>query len=108
MVYPSGYHRGIPHYRNPVDHPYEIVFESIKLIRKRSAHATVKVRPWIQDFRDYAFDRRPFGVKEIRAQIKGAMDAGATGWMLWNPRNDYTAAALAPKIQASAKDEAGK
>jgi len=29
--------------------------------------------------------------------VKGADDAGGTGWMLWNPRNDYTAAALRPK-----------
>jgi hypothetical protein len=97
MVYPSGYHLGIPRYPNPVEHPYEIVFESIKLIRKRTQNFPVKIRPWIQDFRDYAFDRRPFGVKEIRAQVKAADDAGAVGWMLWNPRNDYTVAALQPK-----------
>ncbi|MBI4588233.1 MAG: GTP-binding protein [Candidatus Rokubacteria bacterium] len=97
MVYPSGYHRGIPGYPNPVEHPYKVVFESVKLIRKRSAHLPVKVRPWIQDFRDYAFDRRPFGVKEVQAQARGAADAGAVGWMLWNPRNHYTAEALRPK-----------
>jgi hypothetical protein len=97
MVYPSGYHVGIPGYRNPVANPYAVVHETVKLIRKRSAHATVRVRPWLQDFRDYAFDRRLFGVPEIRAQIKGADDAGAAGWMLWNPRNDYTGAALRPK-----------
>jgi hypothetical protein len=97
MVYPSGYHLGIPGYRNPVEHPYEIVRESVKLIRQRSQSPTAVVRPWIQDFRDYAFDRRPFGVREIRAQMKGAAESGAQGWMLWNPRNDYTAEALQPK-----------
>lgn len=97
MVYPSGYHLGIPGTRNPVENPYKVVFESVKLIRKRSAHTPVKVRPWIQDFRDYAFDRRPFGVKEVQAQAKAATDAGAQGWMLWNPRNSYTAEALRPK-----------
>ena len=55
------------------------------------------MRPWLQDFKDYAFDRRIFGVTEVRAQIKGADDAGAVGWMLWNPRNDYTAGALRQK-----------
>jgi len=103
MVYPSGYHRGIPGYRNPVAHPYEIVFETIRLVRKRSAPTPVQVRPWIQDFRDYAFDRRPFGVKEVRAQMKGAEDAGALGWMLWNPRNVYTAEALRPKAPMMAR-----
>ncbi len=97
MVYPSGYHRGIPGYRNPVEHPYQVVFESVRLIGQRSAHTRARVRPWLQDFRDYAFDHRVFGVAEIHAQMKGADDAGAAGWMLWNPRNDYTAAALRPK-----------
>jgi hypothetical protein len=97
MVYPSGYHLGIPEYRNPVAAPYHVVRESVRLIRQRAGGAPVAIRPWLQDFRDYAFDRRVFGVSEIRAQIKGADDAGAAGWMLWNPRNDYTVAALRPE-----------
>jgi hypothetical protein len=85
---------GIPGVRKPVENPYEIVKESVRLTRKRAAHTAVQVRPWIQDFRDYAFDKRIFGVKEIRGQIKGSDDGGGSGWMLWNPRNDYTADAL--------------
>src|SRR5438128_1402274 len=103
MVYPSGYQRGIPNYRNPVEHPYEVVFETVRLILKRSGHTRVRVRPWLQDFRDYAFDHRPFGVPEILAQIKAADDGGALGWMLWNPRNDYTSAALRQKEGLAAK-----
>jgi hypothetical protein len=101
MVYPSGYHLGIPGYRNPVAHPYEVVHESVRLIRKRATGAPMQVRPWLQDFRDYAFDRRIFGVPEVRAQMKAAVDGGGTGWMLWNPRNDYTGAALNQKGVAS-------
>jgi len=97
MVYPSGYHLGIPGYRNPVEHPFQVVHESVRLIRKRSANTVVRVRPWLQDFRDYAFDRRIFGVEQVHAQIRAADQAGSAGWMLWNPRNDYTAAALRPK-----------
>jgi hypothetical protein len=97
MVYPSGYNRGIPGFIKPLENPYQIVFESVRLIRKRAAHTQVRVRPWLQDFRDYAFDKRIFGVTEIRAQMKGADDAGGSGWMLWNPRNNYTVAALRPK-----------
>ncbi|MFQ5898581.1 MAG: putative glycoside hydrolase [Candidatus Methylomirabilia bacterium] len=99
MVYPSSYHRGVPGYPNPVEHPYEVVRATIRLMLKRAAHAPVQVRPWLQDFRDYAFDRRPFGVKELRAQIKGAEDAGSQGWMLWNPRNRYTVEALRREAQ---------
>ena len=103
MVYPSGYHRGIPGYRNPIDSPYKVVFESVRLIKKRATGTRAVVRPWLQDFRDYAFDRRVFGVPELRAQTKGAGDAGGSGWMLWNPRNDYTGAALQPKGSVVAK-----
>ena len=94
MAYPSAYHRGIPGHANPIAHPYEVVFETVRRTRQRAMHSPVRVRPWIQDFRDYAFDRRPFGVAEVQSQIKGAEDAGAGGWMLWNPRNIYTADAL--------------
>jgi hypothetical protein len=103
MVYPSGYQRGIPGYDNAVEHPYEVVFESVRLILKRATHTNAQVRPWLQDFRDYAFDRRAFGVPQILAQISAAEDAGAVGWMLWNPRNDYTAAALRPKEAVAAQ-----
>ena len=96
MAYPSGYHLGIPGFRIPVAHPYEIVRESVRLTRQRAAEHPVQVRPWLQDFRDYAFDRRPFGVKEVQAQIRGAEEAGARGWMVWNPLNRYTAEALRP------------
>ena len=95
MAYPSAYHVGIPGFRNPVAHPYEVVFETVRRMRGRSAQAPVQIRPWIQDFRDYAFDRRAFGVSEVRAQMKAALEAGATGWMLWNPGNRYTTEALA-------------
>ena len=97
MAYPSAYHLGIPGHRNPVRAPYAVVFETIRRARERSAQTRAQVRPWIQDFRDYAFDRRSFGVPEVRAQMTAALDAGATGWMLWNPQNRYTVDALDPK-----------
>ncbi|HYB71627.1 MAG TPA: putative glycoside hydrolase [Candidatus Bathyarchaeia archaeon] len=94
MAYPSAYHRGIPGVPNPVAHPYEVVLETVRRTRERAGPGAAHVRPWIQDFRDYAFDRRPFGVAELRAQMQAAHDAGAAGWMLWNPRNRYTVEAL--------------
>jgi hypothetical protein len=94
---------GIPGYRNPVAHPYQVVHESVRLMRKRAAGQPVQVRPWLQDFKDYAFDKRIFGVSEVRAQIKAADDAGGLGFMLWNPKNDYTGAALRPKGTLAAR-----
>jgi hypothetical protein len=103
MVYPSGYHLGIPGVRNPVLNPYEIVKESVRLTRQRSQNPGAQVRPWLQDFKDYAFDKRIFGPGEVRAQIRGSDDGGGSGWMLWNPKNDYTGAALRPKTSAISK-----
>jgi len=103
MVYPSGYHLGIPGVRNPMVNPYEIVKESVRLTRQRSLNPAAQVRPWLQDFKDYAFDKRIFGPGEVRAQIRGSDDGGGSGWMLWNPKNDYTGAALRPKTSAISK-----
>ena len=97
MVYPSGYHKGIPGYANPVLAPGKVVHESVRLIRKRATGTVAQVRPWLQDFKDYAFDKRIFGVSEVQAQIRGSEEAGGSGWMLWNPRNDYTGSALRAK-----------
>ncbi len=96
MLYPSSFQFGIPGYRYPVAHPYEIVRLSLERARERTGLPAVRFRPWVQAFTDYAFDHRPFGATEVRAQTAAADDFGAAGWMLWNPRNVYSAAGLAP------------
>jgi hypothetical protein len=89
MLYPSGFQFGIPGYRNPVAYPYQIVSLSLKKAQERIKISSVRFRPWLQAFRDYAFDRRYFNGTEIRNQIKAAEEFGSNGWMLWNPRNIY-------------------
>ena len=96
MLYPSTFQFGIPGYRNPVEHPYQIVRLSLEQARQRTHLPPVRFRPWLQAFRDYAFGGRPFTAGEIRAQIKAAEDVGADGWMLWNPHNQYSAVDLKP------------
>lgn len=97
MLYPSGFQYGIPKYRNPVAHPYEIVRLSLDRARERTNLDPIRFRPWLQAFRDYAFDRRQFGRAQIQAQIKAADSFGSDGWLLWNPRNVYSAAAIGIK-----------
>lgn len=89
MLYPSGFQFGIPGYRNPVANPYEIVYLSLKKSQERTQISPVRFRPWLQAFRDYAFDKRYFYGPEIRHQIRAAEQFGSGGWMLWNPRNVY-------------------
>jgi len=94
MLYPSGFHAGIPGYTNPVEANYEIVKHSLDKALQKSATSPLAFRPWLQAFRDYAFDRRIYGNKEIREQIKASEDFGSCGWILWNPRNVYSEAGL--------------
>ena len=94
MLYPSTFQFGIPGYRNPVVKPYDIIRLTLDRARERSGLSPLRFRPWLQAFRDYAFDRREFGAAQIRDQIRAAEHFGTDGWMLWNPRNIYTTAGL--------------
>ncbi len=97
MLYPSGFQFGIPGYRNPVANSYPIVNLTLERAAARTGISPLRFRPWLQGFKDYAFDRRTFGAQEIRAQIRAAEDFGSNGWMLWNPRNVYSDAGLRPE-----------
>jgi hypothetical protein len=99
MLYPSSFQFGIPGYRVPVDHPYEIVYLSLERARERTGLAATRFRPWLQAFRDYGFDRRAFAGAEIRAQITAAERFGSDGWMLWNPHNEYSPDGLRSRME---------
>ncbi|MDP1785236.1 MAG: putative glycoside hydrolase [Sulfuricurvum sp.] len=94
MLYPSGFNAGIPGYPDPVKANYEVVKHSLDKALTKSANSSLCYRPWLQAFKDYAFDRRVYGEKEIRDQIRASEDFGSCGWILWNPRNVYTGAGL--------------
>ena len=66
----------------------------------------VRFRPWLQAFRDYAFDRRHFKAKEVSAQIDAARDFGSNGYMLWNASNRYTDAGVPRLDVPSIADQA--
>jgi hypothetical protein len=97
MLYPSSFQFGIPGYRNPVEHPYHVVRLSLEEARERTKLPSVRFRPWLQAFRDYAFGGRPFTAGEVRAQIQAAEDFGGDGWMIWNPHNEYSARDFTPQ-----------
>ncbi|MHB1020967.1 MAG: putative glycoside hydrolase [Acidobacteriaceae bacterium] len=101
MLYPSGFRYGIPGYKNPVANPYVIVKLSLDNAERRVGISPKRFRPWLQAFRDYAFDRRNFGAAEVEAQIRAAKDFGADGWMLWNPRNNYDGIGLGAELRSS-------
>src|SRR3989338_9491371 len=109
MVYPSHYHAGFNGYQNPVLHPYDVVYASILEAHKRLEQYKIKaetststekylvkepqLRPWLQDF-DLGTN---YDAGKVRAQINAVYDAATgtpMGWMLWDPSNNYTKAAL--------------
>lgn len=89
MLYPSGFTWGLPGCTQPTADPGQIVRRSLVEARSRTGLPGVRFRPWLQAFRDYAFDRRDFAAAEIRAQVDAAEAADTDGWMLWNARNRY-------------------
>jgi LysM repeat protein len=96
MLYPSTFGSGIPGHKFAIAYPYEIVYQSARRAVNRVQSSGCTVRPWIQDFPDYRFDKRVYGKEEIQAQIKGCFDSDSTGFMVWNPRAKYTDGAYAP------------
>jgi len=105
MVYPSGYHLGIPGYRQPVSHPREVIYYTLEKAKKRLDGQPKKLRPWLQNFRDYAFDRRPYTGNEIKLQIQACNEANTSGWLLWDPSNKYNYTADAMKALRTGTDQ---
>ena len=96
MVYPSHFATGFLNYKNPAAYPYEVVKYTLTEAGGRLTAASStpsKLRPWLQNFDLGA----TYDVDKIRAQIRATYDSGLTSWMLWDPANRYTPAALEAK-----------
>ena len=87
MLYPSSFASGSFNLKYPSNHPYIVVYRSIKHIRNRIDSS--RVRPWIQYFKDYTKRRRHYKRFEVREQIRGADNANTNGWMVWSPSSKY-------------------
>jgi peptidoglycan/xylan/chitin deacetylase (PgdA/CDA1 family) len=76
--------------------------------RAGAINPALEIRPWLQDFPDYNFDRRTYTPDEIRLQMEGARQAGGRGWLLWDPRVQYTPQALASAQPAYPPNQDGQ
>jgi len=108
MVYPSHYPPTFMNFKNPEEHPYEVVHFAMQSAVERAdkldiatstspnpvvepaVHYRAKLRPWLQDFGL----RKTYGSAEIKAQIRAVNEAGLSSWLLWSPSNVYTKEAL--------------
>ena len=92
MLYPSHWGPGEYGVADPNGSPYDIVRRSTADFTRQVRGTPARVVPWLQDF---SFGRT-YDTDEVRAQIRGARDAGADEFLLWDAAVDYTADALDP------------
>jgi hypothetical protein len=89
MVYPSHYAPGYMGWEIPGDHP-EIVGIGTKEITEQIEKAGVTggavIRPWVQAMH---YKSPTYGPNYLAAELKSATENGGTGWLMWNPGQDY-------------------
>ncbi|HSI97837.1 MAG TPA: putative glycoside hydrolase, partial [Gaiellaceae bacterium] len=92
MTYPSHFASGELGLADPSARPGETVARALVRFQRTLRGHDVLLVPWVQDF---SFSR-PYGLREVRAQIDAARLVGAKGFLLWNAEGVYTDGALAP------------
>lgn len=96
MVYPSHFARGTYKLGNPNAHPYATIDNALKdaIQRSKPIANAAQIIPWYQDF---TLGPPHYYAEHIRAQKKAGYDNGFHSWILWNPKSNYTVAALEPR-----------
>ncbi len=86
MMYPSHYFSGHLGFKNPAEHPAEVIENGMKAGLPIFKDTLAKFRPWLQ-----AFDLGAvYDAAKIRAQIDAVEKYADSGWLLWNASNRYT------------------
>jgi hypothetical protein len=94
MVYPSHYDPGFMGMDEPGNHP-ELVGMGVKhMLAEMEARGVnldkaAKIRPWLQAMRHKSSN---YGAGYIQQEIRTGDNAGASGWLLWNPGQVYDVA----------------
>lgn len=96
MVYPSHFARGTYKLGNPNAHPYATIDNALKdaIQRSKPIPNAAQIIPWYQDF---TLGPPHYYAEHVRAQKKAGYDNGFHSWILWNPKSNYTVAALEPR-----------
>ncbi len=102
MVYPSHYPPTWNGFKNPAEHPYEVIKlsmqggidkeQALNISLGKATSSPSKLRPWLQDFDLGA----PYNAPEVKAQIKATYDIGLTSWLMWDASNKYSPSAYLP------------
>jgi hypothetical protein len=94
MVYPSHYPTGVLKFKNPAEHPYEIISDSLMkgnevIGAALAGDPSLRIatqRPWLQAF-DMGAKYTPAMIMD---EVRAARDNKSSGFLFWNARNDYS------------------
>lgn len=105
MVYPSHYHNNSYGIKVPDAEPYRTInaaaSASDRELNAVSEENRARVRMWLQGFTaGWVGGHISYGPEQIRAQIKGAYDAGYDEWILWNAAVNYQPEAFLTEEEA--------
>ena len=93
MMYPSHYAPGEYNLKSPNATPFKVINRGLKDAMAKLGMDYAKLRPYLQDF-SLGY---PYGPSEVRAQLMATRLNLLESWVLWNPANKYTWAALTPQ-----------
>ena len=58
-----------------------------------------KVRPWVQAM---YYESPDYGPHYLAQELKSAVDHGSSGWLMWNPSQEYSFAwQILPRVKAA-------
>ena len=108
MVYPSHYYSGSYGISIPDAEPYNTIYaaasSSVEELTAVPENECAHVRLWLQSFTaSWVPGHISYGREQIRAQIKGAYDAGYDEWILWNAGVNYQPESLLTDEEAEAE-----
>lgn len=108
MIYPSHYRNGSYGIAVPDADPYHTIHgacsASVQELSALPEENRAHVRAWLQSFTaSWVPGHISYGPQQIRAQIKGAYDAGYDEWILWNAAVKYQRDSLLTEEEAEAE-----
>ena len=93
MMYPSHYAPGEYNLKSPNKSPFKVINRGLKDAMVKLGPDYARLRPYLQDF-SLGWT---YGPSEVRAQLMATRLNLLESWVLWNPANRYTWAALTPQ-----------
>jgi len=99
MVYPSHYRSGYQGWEIPGNHPEIVGIGTRKILKQIKKAQGALVRPWLQAVN---YNSPDYGPPYLAEEIRSSVQAGGSGWLMWNPAQTYTVTWSAVPVKAAA------